>query len=44
MTPRKNGVVEIKNRAMHEMAITTLNNSNMKDIFLVQEVHTTMCI
>jgi transposase InsO family protein len=39
-TPQQNGVVERKNKMVHEMAKTMLKDSKLKDIFWVQLVHT----
>lgn len=35
-TPEENGVGERKNRTIHEMARTMLNNSKLNDKFWVQ--------
>jgi transposase InsO family protein len=43
-TPQQNGVVERKNKTVQEMARTMLKDSKLKDIFWVQEVHTTVHI
>jgi transposase InsO family protein len=40
-TPQQNGVVERKNRAVQEMARTTIMDSKLTDIFWTQAVHTT---
>jgi hypothetical protein len=39
-TPQHNGVVERKNRTVHEMARRMLTDSKLTDIFWTQAVHT----
>ena len=43
-TPQQNGVVERKNRTVHEMDQTMLMDSKLTNIFWTQEVHTTVHI
>jgi hypothetical protein len=43
-TPQQNGVVEIKNMSVQEMARTMLMDSKLTDIFWTQAVHTTVHI
>jgi transposase InsO family protein len=43
-TPQHNGVVERKNRTVHEMARTMLMDSKLTDIFWTQVVHTAVHI
>jgi hypothetical protein len=43
-TPQQNGVVERKNRTVHEMARTMLMDSKLTDIFWTQAMHTTVQI
>jgi transposase InsO family protein len=43
-TPQQNGVVERKNRTIHEMARTMLMDSKLTDIFWTQAIHTTIHI
>jgi hypothetical protein len=43
-TPQHNGVVEIKNKTIQEMARTMLMDSKLTDIFWTQEVHTSFHI
>ena len=43
-TPQQNGVVEIKNRTIQEMARTMIMHSKLTDIFWTQAVHTTVHI
>jgi transposase InsO family protein len=43
-TPQQNGVVERKNKTVHEMARTMLMDSKLTDVFWVQVVHTTIHI
>jgi transposase InsO family protein len=43
-TPQQNGVVEIKNRIVQEMAQTMLMDSKLTDMFWTQAVHTTVHI
>jgi transposase InsO family protein len=43
-TPQQNGVVERKNKTIHEMARTMLMDSKLTDIFWTQAVHTTVHI
>jgi transposase InsO family protein len=43
-TPQQNGVVERKNIVVREMVRTILKDSKLRDIFWVQEIHTTIHI
>jgi transposase InsO family protein len=43
-TTQQNGVVERKNRTIHEMARTMIMDSKLTDIFWTQAVHTTVHI
>ena len=43
-TPQQNGVIEIKNMTVQEMARTMLMDSKLTDIFWTQVVHTTVHI
>jgi transposase InsO family protein len=43
-TPQKNGVVERKNKTIHEMAQTMLMDSKLTYVFWAHAVHTTIHI
>ena len=43
-TPQQNGGVERKNIVVREMVRTILKDSKLRDIFWVQEIHTTIHI
>jgi transposase InsO family protein len=43
-TPQQNGVVERKNKTVHEMAQTMLMDSKLTDIFWTHAMHTTVHI
>jgi transposase InsO family protein len=43
-TPQQSGVIERKNKTIHEMAITMLNDSKLSDIFWEKSLDTTVHI